>query len=346
VIAAIRAAIAREGPLPLARAMQLAADHYYATHEPFGVAGDFVTAPEISQMFGELIGLWAADLWARAGAPARVALAELGPGRGTLMADALRAVRAAAPGFAAAARVHFVERSARLRAEQARRVPDATWHADITALPADVPMILIANEFLDALPIAQFERVADGWAMRLLGPNGLVRGPVASLGFIPEAVRDAPVGSVFERGFAAEQIVARMARQLAAQGGAALIIDYGHAGPALGDTLQAIQGGAFADPVATLGEADVSAHVDFAAIAAAARPHARVFGPVAQGMFLEVLGLSARAEALKRGATIEAAAEIEAARARLVSVGAMGRLFQVLALAAPGWPAPAGFPTS
>jgi SAM-dependent MidA family methyltransferase len=173
----------------------------------------------------------------------------------------------------------------------------------------------------------------------------LLRGPGANLAFIPPALRDAPVGSVFERGFAAEQAVSAVARRLAAQGGAALIIDYGHVGPALGDTLQAIRGGAFADPIATLGEADVSAHVDFGAMAAAARPHARVLGPVAQGPFLEALGLSARAEALKRGASLERAAAIEAARARLVSVGAMGRLFQVLGLAAPGWPEPAGFPT-
>ncbi|MFN3370216.1 MAG: class I SAM-dependent methyltransferase [Sphingomonadaceae bacterium] len=345
MIEAIRAAIARDGPLPLARALQLAADHYYATREPFGAAGDFVTAPEISQMFGELIGLWAADLWRRAGAPPRLLLAEAGPGRGTLMADALRAARKAAPAFAAAAEVHFVERSARLMAEQAKRVPEARWHGGLDTLPADAPLILIANEFLDALPIAQFERVADGWVMRMVGPRGVQRGPGANLAFIPPPLRDAPVGSVFERGFAAEQVVSALARRLAAQGGAALIIDYGHVGPALGDTLQAIRGGAFADPIATLGEADVSAHVDFGAMAAAARPHARVLGPVAQGPFLEALGLSARAKALKRGATIERAAEIEAARARLVSVGAMGRLFQVLGLVAPGWPEPAGFPT-
>lgn len=350
MIAAIEELLRREGPLPLARVMALAADHYYATHEPFGPAGDFVTAPEISQMFGELVGLWLADIWQRGGSPAPVALAELGPGRGTLMADALRAISKAAPGLRAALDVHFVEKSPRLRSVQAKAVPDAVWHDDLSTLPDDRPLLLVANEFLDALPLAQFERVEDGWVMRRVeltrtGPRW-DRSVGANLAFLPAEIRDAPVGQVHERNFGAEQVAATVARRVAAQGGAALFIDYGYAGPATGDTLQALKGGQFADPLQTLGEADLSAHVDFAAVARAARPHAKVFGPEAQGAFLHALGLADRAEALKRLASLERRAEIEAAHVRLTSVSAMGRLFQVLGIVSPDWPAPAGFPIS
>lgn len=343
----IEALLRREGPLPLARVMALAADHYYATREPFGAAGDFVTAPEISQMFGELIGLWLADIWQRAGAPPRVVLTELGPGRGTLMADALRAIGRAAPGFASAIDLHLVELSPRLRAIQAQGLPQASWHDELATVPADAPLLLVANEFLDALPISQFERVADGWVMRRVeAPGRFDRSVGANLAFIPAALRDAPPGSVHERGFAAEQLAGLVARRLAESGGVALFIDYGYSGPALGDTLQALQGGQFADPLRTLGHADISAHVDFAAVARAAAPHARVSGPVAQGQFLETLGLGARAEALKAIASLDQRAAIEAARVRLSAPAAMGRLFQALALSAFGWPAPAGFPTS
>jgi NADH dehydrogenase [ubiquinone] 1 alpha subcomplex assembly factor 7 len=344
VIATIAALIEREGPLPLARAMALAAGHYYAHLEPFGVAGDFVTAPEISQMFDELIGLWLVDLWQRAGQPASFRLVELGPGRGTLMADALRAAGKATPGFVAAADLHLVETSPRLRALQARRLPGATWHDRLDTVPAGAPLLLVANEFLDALPLTQFERTPEGWALRRVGPRGWDLAIAANPALIPEAVREAPPGRVHERNFAAESLAAAVAKRLASDGGAALFIDYGYMGPALGDTLQAIHGGAFADPLATLGEADISAHVDFAAIARAAAPHAAVHGPTPQDAFLHALGLAARAEALRRLAADEARAAVSAAEARLAAPGAMGRLFQALALSAPGWPAPAGLP--
>ncbi len=331
-----------DGPIPLARAMAIAADHYYAAREPFGPAGDFVTAPEISQMFGELIGLWLADLWQRAGSPADAVLVELGPGRGTLMTDALRAVRRAAPGLAAVP-LHLVERSPRLKGMQAQKLAGAVWHDSVETLPGDRPLLLVANEFLDALPLTQFERTEAGWALRRVSRDGWDLALAANPAFIPETMRGALPGSVHERNFAAEALVAGIARRLAVQGGAALFIDYGYAGPALGDTLQAIRNGAFADPLSTLGEADISAHVDFAAMARAAAPHVQLFGPEAQGMFLESIGIGARADALKAMASIETRAEVEAARSRLVSVGAMGRLFQALALVAPGWPAAAGF---
>lgn len=345
MIAAIADAIAAGGPLPLARAMALAADHYYATREPFGPAGDFVTAPEISQMFGEVIGVWLADLWVRAGRPEPVHLIELGPGRGTLMADALRAIERTTPAFAAGLALHLVERSPRLRAVQAQALPRARHHDGIDTLPTDAPLLIVGNEFLDALPLAQFERTESGWALRRVGVAGWDLALPANPAFIPQPLHGAPAGAVHERNFAAEALVAAIARRLRVQGGAALFIDYGYAGPALGDTLQAIADGAFADPLATLGAADISAHVDFAAIASAARPHAAVHGPEAQGPFLEALGISARADALKRGKTLDVRGGIEAARARLTAVGAMGRLFQAMAFTAPHWPAPAGFPS-
>lgn len=344
MIPAIAEAIAAEGPLPLARAMAMAADHYYATREPFGPAGDFVTAPEISQMFGELIGLWLADYWQRAGAPAPFVLAELGPGRGTLMEDALRAAGKALPAFAEAAQVHLVERSPRLTLLQKARVPQAVHHADLSTLPTGMPLLLVANEFLDALPLTQMERTADGWALRRVAADGWDLGLEANPALVPAVLRDAAPGDVLERNFAAESLVSAVAKRIAADGGAALFIDYGYVGPALGDTLQAILNGAFADPLQTLGEADLSAHVDFGRVASVAAPHADISGPVSQAAFLETLGIGQRAEALKRLASIERAAEVEAARTRLTSAGAMGRLFQCIGISARGWPEPAGFP--
>ncbi len=327
--------------VPLARAMALAADRYYATREPFGASGDFVTAPEISQMFGEVIGAWVADLWQRAGSPPDVLLVELGPGRGTLMADVLRTLAKVAP--AMRAEVHLVERSARLRAEQAQKL-QATWHDMLDSVPTHAPIVCLANEFFDALPLTQFERTDTGWALRAVQAGAWDLSLQANAAIIPEPLRNAPPGAVYERNFAGEALVAGLARRLAAQGGAALVIDYGYSGPALGDTLQAIRHGAFAPPLAHMGEADLSAHVDFAALgAAAARAGAEVFGPVDQGALLMALGIRARADALKALASAERRAEIEAAVVRLTSAGAMGRLFKALALVAPGWPRPAGF---
>lgn len=342
--ARLAARLAREGPLPLARLMAEANAHYYASQDPFGAGGDFVTAPEISQMFGELLGAFAADLWSRAGRPP-AHLVELGPGRGTLMADMLRA--AARAGLDAP--VHFVETSPRLAAACRARVPHATVHAAPDTLPTDGALLVVANEFFDSLPLTQFVRTGPGWALRTVaaGAQGLVfrAEDTVKLALIPAAVRDAPEGSIHERSFAGEALAAGLARRLAAQGGAALVIDYGYAGPALGDTLQALAGGAFADPLAVAGDGDLSAHVDFAALAAAATRAApvRAFGPVDQGAFLLRLGLRERADRLKALAPLERRARIEAEVARLAGAGAMGRLFKILALVAPGWPEPAGF---
>ncbi|WP_448580073.1 class I SAM-dependent methyltransferase [Thermaurantiacus sp.] len=344
----LKALIRAAGPLPLARVMALANAHYYAHRPPFGPTGDFVTAPEISQMFGELLGAALADLWDRAGRPP-VHLVELGPGRGTLMADLLRAADKAG----LRPPVHLVETSPRLRAEQKARLPAATHHDDLASLPDDAPLLVVANEFLDALPLTQFARNPLGWSLRTvaLDGDGLAFQAIepVKLAMVPERLRDAPEGSIFERNFAAEQVAAALARRLSRQGGAALMIDYGHLGPALGDTLQALRGGRFAPPLEALGEGDLSAHVDFAAVAAAAAAAApgnapvKLHGPVDQGRFLLALGLRARADRLKAAASLPARAHIEMAVARLTGAGAMGRLFQVMALTGPGWPEPAGF---
>ena len=333
------------GVLPLEEAMALAVRAYYAGREPFGPGGDFVTAPEISQMFGEILGLWAADLWHRAGAPDPVLLVELGPGRGTLMADALRAVGRAAPAFARALRLHLVETSPRLRAEQARRLPRAAWHDTLATLPRDAPILLLANEFLDALPIAQFERTPSGWARRAVTLAGTFALLPAGPEEVPARLRAARPGTVVERRPEAERLAADLARRLEAQGGAALFLDYGHAGPTAGVTLQALLCGRPADPLATLGEADLTAHVDFGAFAGAALRAApvRALGPMPQGAFLLRLGIAERARLLKSGKPPEARAGIEAALARLTSGAMMGQLVKAVCLLAPGWPRPAGF---
>ena len=333
-------AITLAGPISLAQFMAAANQHYYATRDPLGAGGDFTTAPEISQMFGELIGLWAADLWDRAERPEAVWV-ELGPGRGTLTADALRAMRKAG----LAPPVHFVETSPVLRAAQAERVPQATWHDAIDTLPTDRPLIVIANEFFDALPIRQLVRGRAGWFERLVACQDTLFLPIAGNqvpdAVIPERLRNAAAGSVIETSPASVAILRGLAQRIVAQGGALLAIDYGYAGPALGDTLQAVRGHAFANPFEAPGEQDLTAHVDFGTLAAAALvERAHVAGPTGQGPFLSALGIDARAAALATAAPTRAA-QIAIDKARLTQD--MGDLFQVLAITAPGWPNPAGF---
>ena len=306
---------------------------------PLGRAGDFVTAPEISQIFGELIGLWAASVWIAMGRPAGTILAELGPGRGTLMADALRAIRAAAPDAAFA--LNLVETSPVLKARQAASLGAfrPTWHESPETLP-DGPAIVIANEFFDCLPVRQFERTARGWCERLVG---LSETGCLTFGLAPEPQRDmavdGPVGLVATIPGPALDLARGLARRLTAQGGALLAIDYGHARPGFGDTLQALSGHAFVDPLAAPGEADLTVHVDFAALAQAAGTEGAVVnGPVDQRDFLLGLGLTLRAERLKRSASPSQALAIDAAVARLTDTrrGGMGTLFKAMALASPG----------
>lgn len=307
---------------------------YYAAHDPYS---DFTTSAEISQVFGELIGAWAAVVWQQMGEPSPVLFAEAGPGRGTLMADALRATGKVAPRFRASLRVHLIETSARLRALQAERVPDAAWHDAIAELPAG-PMLLIANEFFDALPIRQFVRRGDGWTERYVRGGAFVEQPAFAP---PGAAID---GEIVEFCEAARSQAALLGAHIAAGGGAALLIDYGPERSAAGDSLQALKDGRPADPLAAPGSADLTAHVDFQAIGEAARAAgAAVHGPVPQGVFLTRLGLYPRTHALaRREPPARAAALMESAR-RLAEPAMMGRLFKAIALCHPGLPTPPGF---
>ena len=325
-------AITLGGPISVSQFMAAANAHYYATRDPLGSAGDFTTSPEISQMFGELIGLWAADLWNRAGRP-EIAWVELGPGRGTLTADALRAMRAAG----LTPPVHFVETSPVLRKAQAERVSQATWHDDLQALPTDVPLIVVANEFFDALPIRQLIRAGNGWHERLVACQDTLFLPIAGKQvpdtIIPAPLADAAAGSVIETSPASVAVLADLSARITAQGGAALVIDYGYEGPAIGDTLQAMRAHAYANPFEEPGEQDLTAHVDFGTLALVAEASgARRHGPVGQGTFLTALGIDARAQAL--------GPRVAGDRARLVDD--MGELFRVMAIRHADWPAPAG----
>ncbi len=357
----IAARIARLGAITVADYMAEAAAHpdhgYYMSGDPFGAHGDFVTAPEISQMFGELIGLWCADTWQRMGGPEPVLLVELGPGRGTLMADALRAAHVA-PGFGAALRLHFVEISPALRARQQQTLAQSagaarpTWHESLDQVP-DGPLLLVANEFFDALPIRQFEKRPEGWCERLvtLAPDGETLafalappGPWAAA-LLPAALREAAPGAVAEVSAPAIVIAGEIGRRLATGSGAALIIDYGHAEPRTGATLQAVRRHAAHAVLEDPGAADLTAHVDFSTLArAATEAGARAYGPVPQGRFLEALGIGARARALNESATPDQASEIASALRRLTHPREMGELFKVLALGDPDLGPPAGFP--
>ncbi len=303
---------------------------YYATSDPFA---DFTTAPEISQVFGELLGAWAAIVWRSMGSPTHVILAEAGPGRGTLMVDALRAISQMMPDFAAALDLHLIETSPSLRAVQAEKLR-ATWHDRIEEVPPG-PMILFANEFLDALPIRQFIR-REAWQERYVEGAGFVEA-LADM-----ALPDAPEGSVVERCEAALDLARHLGVRLAAQGGAALFIDYGPACSAPGDSLQAIRAGATCDPLVEAGTADLTAHVDFQAFGEAASG-LRVHGPEVQGKFLARLGLFQRIGKLARTQLPARAAGLLQSAQRLAEPDGMGRLFKVMALCQPNLPEPPGF---
>jgi NADH dehydrogenase [ubiquinone] 1 alpha subcomplex assembly factor 7 len=350
----LRRRIATSGPVTVAEFMRIALTEqgsgYYATRDPLGRQGDFITAPEISQMFGELIGLWCVDAWEKAGAPDPFLLVELGPGRGTLMADALRAAKVR-PRFLSAMRLHLVEISLPLREVQERRLGTfhPLWHDDATTLP-EGPALVVGNEFLDALPIHQFQMTEQGWCERgvdltdgALAWTLLPPGPQLEL--LQAAHRRAKPGEIGEVCPAALSLAAAMGARVAEDGIAALFIDYGAVASATGESLQAVKAHRFCDPLAEAGAADLTAHVDFAAFAAAAREAgARIHGAVAQATFLESLGIRTRAALLSARASEQDRGAIAQAMARLIDPRQMGSLFKAFAISHPHLQELAGFP--
>ena len=350
----LRALIRATGSVSVATFMAEAGAAYYArSGEPFGEEGDFITAPEISQIFGELIGLWSVVVWQAMDAPEPVHLVELGPGRGTLMHDALRAARVV-PAFTEAVAVHLVETSPRLAARQRQRLETCgvllAWHDRFDSAPPG-PALVVANEFLDALPVHQFERTPEGWRERHVGVTDVtdgrgegafcfVPGPLTPVPPVPDGVRTtAPVGAIAEASPAVQAMVEAVARRLLAHGGAALFIDYGPAASAAGDSVQAVRRHAFHPVLEAPGEADLTAHVDFAAARARAeRWGVRACGPVPQGPWLRRLGILTRAERLLAQADPAQARSLVRGVRRLIDDAEMGHLFKVLGLAHPALP--------
>ena len=348
--AGIAARIAAAGPLPLDAFMLLAARAYYRRARVFGADGDFITAPEVSQAFGELVGLWCALRWLADGRPPRAILAECGPGRGTLIADALRATQGV-PGFHAAIELDLIETSPTLRDAQADALKGfpARWHDDLSGVPGGAPLYLVANEFLDALPIRQFVRRGATWRERCVGRDGKALAFVDGAEVAPPpalltALPDAAEGEVLEHRPAADAFARDLAARLRDQGGAALISDYGPARTGFGDSLQAVARHAYADPLADPGAADITAHLDFGRLAAVAgEAGAAAFGPVSQGQWLIAMGIRERTAQLVANATPAQAAALLSGTARLCEATAMGRLFKVLALAPGNATPPEGF---
>ncbi len=354
----IRRRIQAAGPMPVGEYMALCLgdrEHgYYTTRDPLGERGDFITAPEISQMFGELIGIWMAAVWKLMGEPGNLHVIELGPGRGTLMSDALRAAQVL-PDFRNALAVHLIEISPALQAKQERMLQGQStpvfWHAAFDAVPGG-PAIIIANEFFDALPVNQAVKSTDGWHERQIEINAegnlafaIAPEPIPLFDrLLPPAVRNAPEQSIFE--WRNDTLAMQIGRRIAAEGGAALAIDYGHAQSAAGETLQAVGRHAYVDPLTAPGTVDLTAHVDFQALARAVEAMgANGFGPIDQSQFLRNLGIETRAAALKAKASPAAAAAIDLTVARLIGHGRtdMGALFKVAAFTHPNLGTPPGF---
>lgn len=317
----IKVEIAAKGPMRVDRFMDLAVSHYYKTRDPFGKAGDFVTAPEVSQIFGEMIGVWVADSWMKMGAPGRFVLLECGPGRGTLMADLLRATRSV-PGFHGAMDVHLMEISPVLRAAQGAALAgvDVAWHAGLGDVPDDVPMIVVANEFFDALPIRQAIYQSGEWRERVL--DDALHWDSVSISMPP--LRDGLkpcAGDVFEFSPAREGFMRDLAGRLEAQSGAALIIDYGHTQSGFGDTLQGVSNHNSADILNNIGEIDLTSHVDFEVLGGLCDHD----GIVSQAAFLKAMGIETRAEILARQSP-----DILKDLHRLVNSREMGTLFKVM----------------
>jgi NADH dehydrogenase [ubiquinone] 1 alpha subcomplex assembly factor 7 len=343
----IRKRIRLAGPMPVRQFMTLCLTHpdygYYTTRDPLGAGGDFITSPEISQVFGELIGLWAASAWHQMGQPENVRLIELGPGRGTMLMDAMRAAQVV-PAFRQAIVLHLIEVNPKLRERQQQAlgtldVP-SMWHESFDEVP-EGPAIILANEFFDALPINQAIKQFNGWYERVIETDqddNLVFGIANEIiplfdQLVPAAVRDAPVGAIYE--WRTDNLALGIGQRVARERGAALIIDYGHTKSGAGETLQAVGGHAFVNPLISPGEVDLTAHVDFEAITLAAESMgARTHGPVDQTKLLRNLGIEKRAAALKAYASPEKAAEIDVATQRLLGETrtGMGKLFKAIAI--------------
>lgn len=354
----IRRLIMIAGPMPVSEYMHLCLGHpqfgYYVTHDPLGPGGDFTTSPEISQMFGELLGLWAAAVWRQMGGPARVLLVELGPGRGTMMHDMLRAAHVM-PDFRKALAVHLVETSPVLRRRQHQTLGKVdvaiAWHDALVEVPEE-PAIIVANEFFDALPVNQAIKQADGWHERVVNIDddgelafAIVDEPLKFFEqTVPPQVRMAEVGAIYE--WRGDTVALEIGRRMVRGGGGALIIDYGHPESMVGETFQALRGQRRADPLASPGLADVTAHVDFQALASAAESiGARAHGPVDQAVLLRRLGIEQRAANLRKVVPPDKAGAIDLALARLTAGGTtgMGSMFKALGISTPEIAALPGF---
>ena len=348
--------IAGNGPIPVSEYMKLALAHpehgYYMAREPFGASGDFITAPEISQVFGELSGLWSAVAWHQMDRPVPINIIECGPGRGTLMKDYLRAADML-PDFRQAIDLHLVEASPALRDAQQTTLEceEPNWHETVDKVPFG-PTILVANEFLDALPICQLEKTGNGWSERLVGTDGekfhFLPGDIVedAADIVPGLLNDAPDGSIFEYSPAILSFADTVSRRLAEAPGYALLIDYGHDRPGTGDTLQAVREHAYHPTLSDPGNVDLTAHVDFAAVRARfLGNNTQVFGPVGQGDFLASLGIRERTETLCQNAATRQTATLRSATDRLISANRMGTLFRVMVAARVALPPAPGFET-
>lgn len=349
--AELKAQIAQDGPISIGQYMALALGHpkhgYYMRGDPFGARGDFITSPEVSQMFGELIGVWCAAAYRFMGDPEKFALVELGPGRGTLMSDLLRAA-SVMPGFREGAELHMVETSPVLINQQKIKLKGAAremhWHASFDDVP-EIPLIVVANELFDALPIQQIQLTEGGWHERVVGlENGELTIGLGGKLPAPDWAKDGEPGAIAEIAPAREALATSIGERIARHGGSGLIIDYGHVESAVGDTLQAMSKHGYVDVLERPGQCDVTSHVDFEALAKAfGAGGVTTHGAVPQGPFLLSMGLQVRAEKLREGAMRRQAQRIDSAVERLAARETMGELFKVLAVTHPDYPTPAPF---